>query len=419
MNPDSEKPLKCPFEKCKSSYSTQSGLKTHLRTIRGAGYEPAHPSDSPIWGQLDSSDFLKVRLLFVISLTWCKIIRRTGDLSQQEKDERRAATQARHYQTHKEQILQKSKARRAKINKILEVTQQLGQFAALAKRQRQSVCAKVANVTRILQQIYGPATHFQFESFLESSIDSRPDLHTFPRFAVFFLPQSSLPDITLSHPGISNVVEFLPSTTHWRELNLKLHPAKNPSFGKLYTVLNEAWAIWQPYIDDPTLKDACVPPYDEDGNKEYVAQSKSHAMLSAMYFSYMYACNRASSLMNPTSFSTYRLYQTLIDAEEAARIVHASLDDEENGMKDLEDGIDEAIAQAQAAAELAHSRQRSKRKIDEIDEGSVEGSVDEDHGDEMGVVACRLRRRNQSQHTGHDETVDVDEEQPQIHPSLR
>ena len=105
MNPENEKPLKCPFERCKCSYTTQKGLKTHLHTIRGAGYESTHPSESSICEQLDSSEFLKVQFLSSILLTSCKIIRRTGDLSQQEKDERRAATQARHYQAHKDQIL--------------------------------------------------------------------------------------------------------------------------------------------------------------------------------------------------------------------------------------------------------------------------------------------------------------------------
>jgi len=106
------------------------------------------------------------------------------------------------------------------------------------------------------------------------------------------------------------------------------------------------------------LTDACIPPYDDDGNQAYAAQSESHAMLSAMYFSYMYAYNRASSFMNPTSLLIYGLHRTLIDAEEAARIVHASLDDEESGIRDLENGIDEAIVQAQAAAKLANTGRR-------------------------------------------------------------
>ena len=113
----------------------------------------------------------------------------------------------------------------------------------MAKRQRQSVCAKVVDVTQVLQQLYSPASHFQFESFLKNRIDSQPDLRTFLRFVVYFLPQSSLSDITVSNPGILKVLKVLPSVRHWRELSLILHPDKNPLFRNLQTLLNEAWSI--------------------------------------------------------------------------------------------------------------------------------------------------------------------------------
>ena len=163
------------------------------------------------------------------------------------------------------------------------------------------------------------------------------------------------------------------------------------------------------------MTDACIPPYDDDGNQAYAAQSESHAMLSAMYFSYMYAYNRASSFMNPTSLLIYGLHRTLIDAEEAARIVHASLDDEESGMRDLENGIDEAIVQAQAATKLANTGRRRKRRTEDMDNDSVEASGDEEHELETEPVSRRVRTRSQTSHHLHG----TEEGNSQIDPTLQ
>jgi hypothetical protein len=66
---DDAKKYPCPFRECKASYSNVKGLKIHLRTTRGAGYDPLHPHDDPEWRKLDDEGFLKVSFAMIVLLT--------------------------------------------------------------------------------------------------------------------------------------------------------------------------------------------------------------------------------------------------------------------------------------------------------------------------------------------------------------
>jgi hypothetical protein len=55
---DEDKREVCPFENCDLDYVNQQGVKVHLRTVKGGGFDAIHPADDPKWKELE--DFLKV-----------------------------------------------------------------------------------------------------------------------------------------------------------------------------------------------------------------------------------------------------------------------------------------------------------------------------------------------------------------------
>jgi hypothetical protein len=74
----------------------------------------------------------------------------------------------------------------------------------------------------------------------------------------------------------------------------------------------------------------------------YVAPGPSYEALAQMYDGDVAAYKHASSFNISPSFSIYGLYDALRKVEEAGRLA-ASFDDDEIGMRDLENGIDGAI----------------------------------------------------------------------------
>jgi hypothetical protein len=289
-------------------------------------------------------------------------------------------------------MLQKSKQRREEVKSVLRHTEQLGRFAAISKEHRQQVRTKVEHMLSIIQRIYGIASGFHLATFLHcDGPDSRPTYATFPRLLVYFLSQIALPNITQSQAGITPVFDVIPNSSHYHKLSLILHPDKNSPYSEYQSLLNASFDLWSPHLDNELLKAATAPPLDEQGAEDYAGEGSEFEAVSEMYFSYLAAFNEGLSFMNPTSLSPNGLYETLLDAEAAGKLVQASFNDEETGMQNLENGIDEAIEEAKRAAGLI----RSRRRKDDIEE------IDEDNEEQMGrrqlkAIRRKRRRRNET-----------------------
>jgi hypothetical protein len=280
--------------------------------------------------------------------------------------------------------LEKLKDKREKIKVTLSVAIKLGRFSAVSKKHRQQVRTKVDDLLSVLQQLYGPSQNFTFENFLEQDPNDTPILSTFPRFVVYFFPFHSLPD-----PSDPNnfVLQALPSSTHYHQLSLLLHPDKNSILGKYQGLLNDAFKLWDPILKNPAFQQEPIPPQDDEELEQYQAKGEEYKLLSQMFYEYSAAYNAATLLFMPTSGSLQGLYSTLTDAEEAGKLVHASLDDEDTGMWDLERGIDEAIEAAKVAEEFNKSKGRPRRESkgaleDEEDEEEEEEEEDEEEDEE-------------------------------------
>jgi hypothetical protein len=357
-----------------------------------------------------------------VLLTLCQIVRRTGNLTVEEKEERRAQTQAKHYNTHKRQILQKSRERREKINTILRVTEKLGRFAASSKKQHQEVRSKVDDLLTAFQQLYGISGNFDIETFLErNSPDDPPDLATFPRLVAFFLPFQTLPETSQSDYLTKKVGEVIPNASHYREVSLRIHPDKSSTFSQYQALLNDAFALWDQILKIPGLKDLPAPPQDTNLNAEYCEKGDIYRSASDIYLQYVFAHTKAYLLMtSPTSGSLQGVYETLVEAEEAGKLVHASLDDEDTGMQDLENGIDEAVEKAKEAAQLQSRRQKRRSPEDNEDDPAGRGSDEEEGpGEEEDDLPdpAPTRKRQKGRGGQRDDEIDVDN--PNIDPNLR
>jgi len=308
-------------------------------------------------------------------------VRRTGDLTQEEKDERRHLAAKKHYKNNRPQILEKLKDKRKTIRGIVGVAEKLGRFCAVSKVQRQRVRGKVDDLTSVLQQLYGPSSDFTLDNFLDrESPNDPPTFATFPRLVVYFFPFHSLPDVSDAIHGSKTALEVLPTPNHYRELSRKIHPDKNSVYSKYQTLLNDSFELWAPILRDSSLKNEPAPPNDENELEQYQAKGDKYLALSQMFYEYSAAYNAATILFMPTSGSLEGLHGTLASAEEAGKLVHASLDDEDDGMQDIENGIDEAIEQSKLAEQFTKSKSRGRHASRDLDEGS--GNESEDPGDD-------------------------------------
>jgi hypothetical protein len=278
----------CPFPQCKYSYLKSRNLKQHLRNIRGGGYDDIHPDGHPEWKLLDEKAFLKVHT-------------RPGDLSPAEKERRRAAAQKTHYEKHKTAILERSRERREKINNVLQVTKDLGTYAQLAKEREAKIRSKVEERSRLYQALYGSSDKYTLEKFVD--IENPPTLETYPRLVSFFLDVSNLPDVHGAIPGTTLMFDAIPGVGHFRKVSSLLHPDKNPHDRSLQSILNAAFDLWRPILDNPQLKNVSVHDHDDRSSEEFCRRGEPYKQLSQMYFSYMLAVNNAMELLSPQSLS--------------------------------------------------------------------------------------------------------------------
>src|SRR5438045_336269 len=112
--PKSSNSYPCPFPHCRHSYQSSGKLKQHLRNLKGGGYDQVHPAEHAEWHRLDESGYLMIHT-------------RPGDLTDEEKERRRAAKQRQFYEKNRDNILQKSRDKRIKIPDTLMITEDVGQ----------------------------------------------------------------------------------------------------------------------------------------------------------------------------------------------------------------------------------------------------------------------------------------------------
>jgi hypothetical protein len=342
----------CTFRRCKHSYVTLRNLKQHLCDVRGGGYDNGHPMTDPEWKRLDDSDFLKVH-------------RRPGDLPQEERDRRRALTQKQHYERHKGSILQRSKERRARINDTLEVANKLGELT-------KSIRSRVQGRSRLLQSLYGTSTNYKLDTFV--NITAKPTLDTFPRLVSFFLPQNTIPDITGAVPGVTRILDVIPGPSHFRKVSALLHPDKNPDDTNTQKVLNAAFDLWRPILENPEIVDELVVAHDDESTTAFCSKGDDYAALSQMYFSYMLAVNNAVEVLSPSTLSISGLQKALLSAEDEEKLLLAK----DGGA--AEDPIENMIEKALKVT--TGQQKRNKGGVGQKEMRAVEGEEEDEEGEE-------------------------------------
>ena len=138
-----EKHYHCPFPSCKHPFSTNRALKQHLRSLKGGGFDLEHPPNHPEWERLEKSSFLTLH-------------RRPGNLSAEDKRQRRLTARKLHYQRHKDSILEDARQKREQERKIKDAIAMLG-----------PVYLELERACQILAALLGPSPDFHISKFVD------------------------------------------------------------------------------------------------------------------------------------------------------------------------------------------------------------------------------------------------------------
>jgi hypothetical protein len=317
-----------------------------------------------------------------------KIIRRTGTLTESEKEQRRQATQAKHYSSHKEKILERSKKRREIVDDFVQRSQQLLVHAESSIKLRHNVREKVEDYGKELERIYGTPESFTIDVFMRD-VKTPVSYGTFTMLLVYFMPPESLPTPFPSQIN-AKVIDFLPTDTHYRQLSKYLHPDRHPEFAEYSSLGNAGWQLCKKVLADPKLKDMLVPPNASCfpvQSAEYCGQGDIFTEVSRLYNAYLNCWCTASQALTTPKLTPYTLYRSLLATVESRKLLNASLDDEETGLRDLDNGIEDVIAEGKKFAALPRSRrkrnaQRERELDDEVEEEEVEEEEEDEDEDE-------------------------------------
>lgn len=326
-----------------------------------------------------------------------KIIRRTGTLTESEKEQRRQATQAKHYSSHKEKILERSKKRREIVGDFVQRSQQLLVFAESALRQRRNVREKVEDYGKELERIFGMPESFTIEVFMRD-FKTPVSYGTFTMLLVYSMPPESLPTPFPSQVH-AKVLDFLPTDTHYRQLSKYLHSDRHLEFAEYSSLANAGWQLCKKILADPKVKDMLVPPNASCfpfESAEYCGQGDIFTEVSHFYNAYLNCWCAASQSLTTPKLTPFTLYRSLLATVESRKLLNASLDDEDTGMRDLEDGIEDVIAEGKKFAALPQSRRKRntqpERELDdEVEEEEVE-EEDEDEDEDRESSGRRSKR---------------------------
>src|ERR1700685_355797 len=311
-DPSVPKSFPCSFPECNAVFDKQTLLKRHLRDIRGCGFDTVHYQGHPEWQKLDDMQFLHKHT-------------RPKGMPNTERVQRRALTNKRHYDAHKEEIRVKSKQRREKINDTLQVTKSLGTVT-------QSLLSVGDTPRHLLLDLYGSSDPLQFDKFV--NVDGPVDMSTFPRIVLYHLPQHLTPNVHGAVPGETRILDAVPGATHYRKTSNLLHPDKNGP-AKAQSLLNAAYDLWRPILEDPELADVKVHSTDEAAVNAFIRNGASYQALSQMYFSTYIAMGQVIKLLLPSNLSVESL-RLLVEAEEERKRLAEEEDVDHLIMKALE-----------------------------------------------------------------------------------
>jgi hypothetical protein len=224
----------CPFTNCRHTYAKRSQLKFHLRSLRGGGFDERHLQDDPLWESLQKDDFLKIHT-------------RPQDLSEEHREERRAAAQKRNYDRNKTDILQRQRERRAGLTSTI---QDLKRDVLLAKEHLDNVNKTLDSLSSNVKSVHGNSEQYALYTFLKdhSNVDS-----AFPFIVAYFLRPRATPDPKSFKPHETQFLDIIPTSHHWRLVSNLLHPDKDYPDPTLQTKFNAGYDYWQPVLEAPEL----------------------------------------------------------------------------------------------------------------------------------------------------------------------
>lgn len=318
---DKENKVKCPFPFCNNMYShgNSRSLKSHLHTIRGGGYDSIHPEGDPHWRQLE--EFLKV-------------VTRPKNVDPATKNLRRAAAQDRYYEKNKDRILEASRQRRLHVQSTLQVAKS---FIRTSKEWDNKLLITVEQRRALLGELYGSEDTYLLEAFV--NIKDPPTIDTFPRLVTYFLLINQLPNILNVVPNSTRMLDAIPGSSHYRKASSQLHPDKDPQDTSIQSILNAAFDLWRPILEDPELKDVLVPEHDMQSTAEFTARGEKYGTLSQMYYCYMYAFNTSAEVLTPPTLCINGLRKQLASNRNEVELIKRGME----GDKDIEELIETVL----------------------------------------------------------------------------
>lgn len=298
----------------------------------------------------------------------------------------------------------------------MQASQQLSLFAQTALKQRRDVRAKVDDYGKVLERVYGRPENFDISVFM-TGLETPITYSTFTMLLLYFIPQESLPcPLPASNNPIEHkILDFLPTDTHYRQLCKLIHPDRQSGYEKYQALANSSWELWKQPLIDPTAKNALAPPsptHDPVGYATYCAQGEVYQHLAAMLQDYIVTWCTVGSILNPTKLSPAILKQSLASTAASRALLNASLEDTESGMQDLENGIEEVIAQGKLFSTSLSSQRRNIRR--QNCEEDSEGSRSED--EEIEVDEEDVDMETEEPHSGSERLV---ASKSSIDPALR
>jgi hypothetical protein len=344
---DKENKVKCPFPFCNNMYphGNSRSLKLHLRTIRGGGYDSIHPEGDPHWRQLE--EFLKV-------------VTRPKNVDPALKGLRRAAAQDRYYEKNKDRILEASRQRRLRVQSTLQVAKS---FIRTSKERDNRLLITLEQRRELLGELYGSEDNYLLEAFV--NIKDPPTIDTFPHLVTYFLLINQLPDILNVIPNSTRMLDAIPGSSHYRKASTQLHPDKDPEDRSIQSVLNAAFDLWRPILDDPELKDVLVLEHDMQSAAEFTCRGEKYGTLSQMYYCYMYAFNTSAAVLTPPTLCINGLRKQLASNRNEEELIKRGMEGDKDVVELIETvlpGGNEVGSIAQGAAPGGDVEENSGRK---------------------------------------------------------
>ena len=301
----------CPFPDCNKTFDKNAKLKSHLRAIRGSGWDLEHSRNDPLWDQFDNEEFLALHA-------------RPKDLSQEERERRRAESNKRCYLRHKPDILERAQKRRGNINSTLQVVVQLFPEADIAEEKVETVVKLAASLNdhhSHFQRVYGTSKKFMQKLEID---DTKITLSTFPSLITFFLPPDSIPDPYNYEFGefgtTTRLLELLPNYQHYHAASRLIDPDNCSVYSDAQKSLNAAWDLWREVVEAPELKDMRM--FDSGSPvamMEFNSRGDIFNRASECYFEYTRAFIASHVLVRPPTLSVLAFETMLESAGEKIR----------------------------------------------------------------------------------------------------